>query len=145
MANRERPRRSAKKSSSKNSSNGQTRVPYTHVGPGSLDPVRGTYRPKNLSVALSCLNAAEWLSRVGPDNMLEQEPEQAGSPPTPRALVVEIVGFRRPLQFRSFLVEMQGSEPTYKRECDLRTQTGGTRRSPGDELWPRLGVTRTGT
>src|SRR6516162_372427 len=28
-------------------------MPYTHVGPGSLDPVRGTYRPKKLSVALS--------------------------------------------------------------------------------------------
>ena len=27
---------------------------------------------------------------------------------------------------------MPGSEPTYKRECDLRTQTGGTRRSPGE-------------
>ena len=44
-----------------------------------------------------------------------------------------------------FLVEMLASEPTYKRECDLQTQTGGTPAWSRDQLWPRFGVTRTGT
>jgi hypothetical protein len=37
-----------------------------------------------------------------------------------------------------------GSAPTYTRECDLRAITGGPRRSSRDELWRRLGETRTG-
>jgi len=37
------------------------------------------------------------------DSMLEHEPERAGSPPRHARLLVEIVGFRRPLQASSEL------------------------------------------
>jgi hypothetical protein len=34
---------------------------------------------------------------------------------------------------------------TIREDAIFERKTGGTLRSPGDQLWPRLGVTRTGT